>query len=1797
MTCPDGYYADEEGTSECQICPGGYKCKNETGTPQICPRGYAAIPGSHNCTICPIGKYASSAGSTYCLDCPIGYKCNSRGTYSPQHCPIEKYTSYNNSICEVCPAGYYCPVTYHTSYQLYQAGTYSVEFRQCDSGYYCPLNTTTPIECPAMYYCPLGTATPKPCYRGTYCDGGDSFPLSCPLGTYGAYAANSSHYLYYSAAAACLDCPPGTYGTDPDRLTCYAGTPGYVFTGGASVARPTNVSSEGGYICPAGHYCPASSASPTACPLGTYQQGTGKTNVTSCLSCPAGYYSDTAGTTKCFACSSSSTSLGGGTSCECIGQNRAFQSLDGWCVCKPGYEFVDSNLITSSDNDGSYDCQPVVYDRCSTGYIRNALGACVTENVYCTSVCGVSGGALSETTGTCECTNVILVDEVCNSTCRANALAVTCNDDGMIVITNPVTGIYETISSSALITYGSFSCGIPGSKILSLSTSNGKFEGYFGLGTALASIYSASNVSSSRRLSGSHYSSDGHSRRLESSSSVTIDNPILCIDIGDTLVFDISNSNYPIYVKDSLLNTNGDFDYSQFRYLETLASSSLTMSTFSFTFTDAGTYVFQLSSASDTITIISVMNSYSSCPTESFSSFTVSSMVTLGVITSSSIILGPDWSLIIGLVLGMLGLILLTISFLYFFRKSAWASHIFINQKYKKENKVRAIQKTDDKFDVKKSKGILGLIGGGADMEASLNEKYDDLFDEDMLLPDLAKHIQSQHDDIDKKLINQGEYIKTIQSSLTSEVDELKALLKATLLELSNGGPEIKLEKLRSLLRQLLADCANRSIYDSLSDTKIAETIGLFDNLIYLMNNTAVTGDKAVDYKDRNNYSATIASLIYDELRDAASEAFQIEIGGSDNMPEVKSDFVAKLFASLDDLTSAINVGIKECIEDEERRLLVAENSFHKIIEANNLVFPLHLSEDKKPVDANDLLADKVIDSLSTLLHEFAEKIPKFKNIITKCEQNISSYIAKSLKSGKPIVSSDNREETIKAYLEELNSALFIISTRAKEVSSDIHVKKAASLAAREHFSAALENELNVLGTRKVESDITKALAPLLPVLAALEQTSHSMTQQQLTTQQQLALQQQMLQQEAEARANAFAASQISDNVMDAILSNDDLSDAQKEKIIDNTQQDLKILDNLLEQENRARDDAIRQAIEESETDALMGSTIGTLGITSDEEGAEETRQLRELHEKQLRDIEEQFRKKKDAELAAFNAQLAAEADAHTDSTKTDAFTKATQLLEESMEETMEQKHKKLMENLEKRRKKKKAEIENQFEQNLNQINDSAETQEKKDALIERLRKEQEEKVGSLDERFDQSVQLLKLQQEGKKAEEESEASLAAKQAEEHRRLQDKLEVRRNAKMQAVEEEYSEQVKDANASSVSAAEKKVIIERLSLEKKAKIDSLQEEHMKSLEVLQLSLDGSKDADHKKLMNSLDKRRQEKKRQLLEEAVAEELKKVQEEYENKINTISTDVSTSEEDHKKTIKVLNEDRDNRLKELQEQHDISIKILESGLESVQQQEKVKLLSALQKRKALRDKQLEAGKLTAEKAAEADDADKKKLESLESTISRAQRTLISKVVDQDAKDLSRAMAANYESAVKDLEASIISKRKAEVSSLQSRLNTRKVARLKDLAAEGKTKDDAKAQVIDEFKEEEKAELAKLKQRLLEQEKVDKEELARKRVEIETAREEAIQMAALEEVGRIKFEQEKERAVKAAAAEELLRVVEEQEREEQERRATEVAKRKDEHARTMASQKQQADKAQKEVRSRGSITLYRRLLL
>jgi hypothetical protein len=88
---------------------------------------------------------------------------------------------------------------------------------------------------------------------------------------------------------------------------------------------------------------------------------------------------------------------------------------------------------------------------------------------------------------------------------------------------------------------------------------------------------------------------NGHARRLQINSSKTLYNPVLCFKEGDVVFFQVDSAtkNFPQYYKDSILNTNKEFDYGPFTDLANLIlKQNVTVTNFAYVFKEKGIYVF-----------------------------------------------------------------------------------------------------------------------------------------------------------------------------------------------------------------------------------------------------------------------------------------------------------------------------------------------------------------------------------------------------------------------------------------------------------------------------------------------------------------------------------------------------------------------------------------------------------------------------------------------------------------------------------------------------------------------------------------------------------------------------------------------------------------------------------------------------------------------------------------------------------------------------------------------------------------------------------------------------------------------------------------------------------------------------------------------------------------------------------------------------------------------------------------------------------------------------------------------------
>lgn len=153
IPCRATFYCPE-GSSLETICPAGYYCEAVTGIPPICPPGYYCPTGTEVPIECEKPAYCPE-GSNMTLFCPLGYQAQDHAgirydvSVSCRICPPGTYGNHSDrSVCESCPAGYYCP-----------EGTGHGDTNPCRIGSYCPVGSHVETPCPGGYYGTLQIAT------------------------------------------------------------------------------------------------------------------------------------------------------------------------------------------------------------------------------------------------------------------------------------------------------------------------------------------------------------------------------------------------------------------------------------------------------------------------------------------------------------------------------------------------------------------------------------------------------------------------------------------------------------------------------------------------------------------------------------------------------------------------------------------------------------------------------------------------------------------------------------------------------------------------------------------------------------------------------------------------------------------------------------------------------------------------------------------------------------------------------------------------------------------------------------------------------------------------------------------------------------------------------------------------------------------------------------------------------------------------------------------------------------------------------------------------------------------------------------------------------------------------------------------------------------------------------------------------------------------------------------------------------------------------------------------------------
>ena len=256
-------------------------------------------------------------------------------------------------------------------------------------------------------------------------------------------------------------------------------------------------------------------------------------------------------------------------------------------------------------------CLLQVDERCGAGEVRlSSSRRCVDSGYACTEECSGLGGQLSVELGRCVCDSYPSPVTICDRDCQSAAPSV--------LIENIQGTTYLSVTESS--TSFSYSSPLLGSFGLSFynriqhSTQVCEFDEF---GQVRGKIFRSTDDIFTQ-FSGTLSGFSRRRRQTDTTDVADIDNPLLCLEVNEAVVFTISESDngsyhYPVYIKDHLLNTNQGFDYGPFNQLANYIVTNVSVSNFVHVFTEAGTYVFSDSILQENELIVKVMEEGTSC--------------------------------------------------------------------------------------------------------------------------------------------------------------------------------------------------------------------------------------------------------------------------------------------------------------------------------------------------------------------------------------------------------------------------------------------------------------------------------------------------------------------------------------------------------------------------------------------------------------------------------------------------------------------------------------------------------------------------------------------------------------------------------------------------------------------------------------------------------------------------------------------------------------------------------------------------------------------------------------------------------------------------------------------------------------------------------------------------------------------------------------------------------------------------------------------------------------------------------
>jgi len=157
------------------------------------------------------------------------------------------------------------------------------------------------------------------------------------------------------------------------------------------------------------------------------------------------------------------------------------------------------------------------------------------------------------------------VDNVCNQGCRKSAPQLSLVSGTTVRVTDASGATKVQDLTQVGDVYGDPACGAGGRADCTVRSAGQDASGAFLGGyspPALVGEQLQLRSSKNRLLSDEEFPH----RELQAAGSISkVLNPVYCIVVGSSFLFTISDpKHYPVYLRDSVLNTNPDFDYGAF---------------------------------------------------------------------------------------------------------------------------------------------------------------------------------------------------------------------------------------------------------------------------------------------------------------------------------------------------------------------------------------------------------------------------------------------------------------------------------------------------------------------------------------------------------------------------------------------------------------------------------------------------------------------------------------------------------------------------------------------------------------------------------------------------------------------------------------------------------------------------------------------------------------------------------------------------------------------------------------------------------------------------------------------------------------------------------------------------------------------------------------------------------------------------------------------------------------------------------------------------------------------------------